>query len=177
MGLNPVYLLKSSLLYSQSKDVFSKVGFQFLTNFLSVNVQCRNSWLEKGRAGPYFEADACVSSVCALYSTHCQLLEFFVQKVFQTNLNYRPQQVKIQKNKGTFVKSTFKIAITRLSLFFGIFHLLVPKIEICPEYFLDKNFQKWPQCSSWRCLCAIKTRAKVGLCQFWNSTSTMSSFL
>ena len=38
--------------------------------------------------------------------------------------------------------STFNIDITELPLLFLICYVLVPKIEICLEYFLDKKYQK-----------------------------------
>ena len=40
--------------------------------------------------------------------------------------------------------STFEIDITKLPLFSQIFYYLVPKIEICPKYFSDKNPKKQP---------------------------------
>ena len=52
--------------------------------------------------------------------------------------------MKNQKNEGTIVVSTFKIDITTATLFFLIFYSLVPKIEICLNYYLDKNPQKQP---------------------------------
>ena len=38
--------------------------------------------------------------------------------------------------------STFNIDITELWFFFLICYVLVPKIKICLEYFLDKKYQK-----------------------------------
>ena len=64
----------------------------------------------------------------------------FVQKVFETNLNFSNQKVKILKNIAT-KKSTFKIDIAKVPLLFRISYCLVPKIEICIKYFSDKNSQ------------------------------------
>ena len=52
-------------------------------------------------------------------------------------------EYKLRKTKGTFVISTFK-ADYMVPLFFLIFYLLVPKIESCFKYFLDKNPKKQP---------------------------------
>ena len=56
------------------------------------------------------------------------------------------REYKIGKNKGTLVITTFKIDSMKVPLFFLMFGLLVPKIEICLKYFLDKKFQKQPLC-------------------------------
>ena len=69
------------------------------------------------------------------------LLEFFVQKLFRTNLNFRSQGgKKMRKNQGRFhwFCSISKVEITKLSLFFQIFYSLVSKIEICLKYFWTK---------------------------------------
>ena len=47
---------------------------------------------------------------------------------------------------GNFVIQTFKVDTTTMPLFFLIFYSLVPKIDICFIYFLDKFFQKQPLC-------------------------------
>ena len=71
---------------------------------------------------------------------------FFPKKVFETNLNFRFQRVRNQKNKDTFVISTFKIDITKVALFFlGFFHWCL-KLRIVSNNFLDKNSQKQPLC-------------------------------
>ena len=44
------------------------------------------------------------------------------------------------------VLSTLKFDIVIVPLFFLSSYLLVPKIEICLKYFLDKNAQKQPLC-------------------------------
>ena len=41
--------------------------------------------------------------------------------------------------KSDKLKATLKIDITIVPLFFQMSDLLVPKIEICLKYFLDKN--------------------------------------
>ena len=55
----------------------------------------------------------------------CLLLRIFVQKVFETNVNFRCQ---IWKNKDPFAVSKVGMA-----LFFLISYSLVPKIKICLE--------------------------------------------
>ena len=45
------------------------------------------------------------------------------------------------ESKGSFVTSILKV-IYLMPLFFHISNLLVPKIEICLKYYLDKNPQK-----------------------------------
>ena len=42
--------------------------------------------------------------------------------------------------------SISKVDILVVPLFFLISYLLLPKIEICLKYFLDKNAQKQPLC-------------------------------
>ena len=66
------------------------------------------------------------------------LLSIFVRNVFETNVNFKYQGVKNQKKVDTILISTFKIDITRVPLFFLIFYLLTPKIDICLKYFLTK---------------------------------------
>ena len=77
-------------------------------------------------------------------SLHAQwlLLAIFVDKVFEIDLNFSNiNKYKIRKAKGTFVLSNFKVNSLVL-LVFLILYSLVPKIEICLQYFLDKNSQK-----------------------------------
>ena len=56
-----------------------------------------------------------------------------------------PNNHKIRKTEGS-KETNYKIYITKVSLLFQIFNLLVPKIEICLKYFSDKNSQKQPMC-------------------------------
>ena len=51
-----------------------------------------------------------------------------------------------RKNKGTSALSNFKSVTTRVSEFLNIFYFLVPEIEICLKYFLDKIFSLKPLC-------------------------------
>ena len=51
---------------------------------------------------------------------------------------------KPEKNDRTLVRSTFKIDTTIVPLFYQTFYLLVPKIEICLKYVLEKKSQKEP---------------------------------
>ena len=44
--------------------------------------------------------------------------------------------------------SILKVDITIVPLFFLMLYALVPKIEICVKYFLDKNSQKEPLCGA-----------------------------
>ena len=74
------------------------------------------------------------------------LLGIFIQKEFETNLNFRYQKVGNQKNKGTIVLSTFKIDTTKCLYCFQICFWLksfVPKIEICLKYILYKKQPLW----------------------------------
>ena len=57
------------------------------------------------------------------------------------------KEYKIRENKGTFILSILKVVITRVPLFFPILHSLVPTIEICLRWFMDKNCPKRPKCS------------------------------
>ena len=71
------------------------------------------------------------------------LLRIFILKLFETNLNFRYQWVKNPKKaKGTSVISTFLNWHSKSAFTFSDFYWLVPKIEICLKYFLDKNPQK-----------------------------------
>ena len=56
------------------------------------------------------------------------VLENFVKKVFETNLNDKYQQEK--KSEKLTTLSTFKIDMF-VPYFFLIFYLLVPKIKVC----------------------------------------------
>ena len=80
--------------------------------------------------------------------TQCLPLWFFVQKVFETNLNFREDwtsDIYIKEIKGTFIVSILKADIMIVPLFSLMFYLLVHKIEICLKHFLDENSQKQPQ--------------------------------
>ena len=68
----------------------------------------------------------CLQSLWMLFGT-------IVQKVFESNFRFRYQRVRNQKKK--------------VSLFLQIWYCLVPNIEICLKYFLDKNPKKQPQCN------------------------------
>ena len=70
-------------------------------------------------------------------------LETFVQKVIVTNLNSRHQRSTKMKIKGNFVMSILKVLLI-MHLLFQVSYLLVPKIEICLKYFLDKNPKQRP---------------------------------
>ena len=72
------------------------------------------------------------------------LFGIFVQKVFETNVNFRYQRVKNQKNKDSYVTSILIVDKKYMFSFFLISYSLAPKIEICPKYFLHKKFQKQP---------------------------------
>ena len=74
------------------------------------------------------------------------LLNFFVQKEFETISILGTNKYKLRKTQGTFVISTFKVDYI-VPLVCLIFYLLVPKIESCLKYFLDKNPQKQLKCS------------------------------
>jgi hypothetical protein len=128
----------------------------------------------------YSKVHVC-TTLCTLYAsqhtaatmfwlcTQWLVLGIFVQKVFETNLNFRHQrEKKIWKSKGTFVMSIFKVIYLE-PLFFQISYLLLPRIEICLKYFLDKNPQKQPLCVvSWAC---SRTRAaSVGASGLWLHT-------
>ena len=52
--------------------------------------------------------------------------------------------VKSEKNKGPSVMSILKVDISIKGSSFLILYSLVPKLEICLKYFLDKNSQKQP---------------------------------
>ena len=54
--------------------------------------------------------------------------------------------------------SIIKVDYTNLRLFLQIFYSLVPKIEICLEYFLDKNPRKQPL---WHSLGEFAVKKKV----------------
>jgi hypothetical protein len=60
-------------------------------------------------------------------------LGIFVQKAFETNLDFRNRRVKDQ----ALVFCQFDVTTVPL-----IFYSFIPRIEICPKCFLDKNFQK-----------------------------------
>ena len=68
------------------------------------------------------------------------LLGFFVQKVLEENLNFSYQKVRNQKNKGT----KYSIFKTKVILLFLIFYLLVPRIKLCLQWFLDIKSKKQP---------------------------------
>ena len=74
------------------------------------------------------------------------LLKFFVQKGFETNLNFRYQRVQTQKNEKRKTFLLFKLLklTTFVPLVFLISYLLVPIIKSCLKYFLDKNPKKQP---------------------------------
>ena len=67
--------------------------------------------------------------------------DFFLFKKYLKQISILgTTKYKLTKTKGTFVILTFK-ADYMLSLGFLILYLLVPKIECCLKYFLDKNLQ------------------------------------
>ena len=76
-------------------------------------------------------------------------LEIFVQKVFDKNLDFRYLE----------------------AIFFQISYSLVPKIEICLKYILDKISHKQPLCDTKKCIltqqlgpiCPPKNKYKVHL--------------
>jgi len=69
-----------------------------------------------------------------------------IQKVFETNINFRYQGVKNLKKYRHFCYMNFKSSFDNSALiFFLISYSLVPKIEICLKYFLNKNSKKQPQ--------------------------------
>ena len=81
---------------------------------------------------------------CLIHHTlHAQwlILGIFVQKVFDTNVSL--EKFEIWKSKGTFVMSIIKIDYL-VTIFFQISYSLVPKIDICLKYLLDKNSLKQP---------------------------------
>ena len=58
---------------------------------------------------------------------------------------FTPNSNKSEK-KGTFVMSILNIDYLVATYIFSFFNSLVPKIDICLKYFLDKNSQKQPLC-------------------------------
>ena len=67
------------------------------------------------------------------------LFRIFVQKVFETNVNFKYHGVQNQKKLTLFSCQFLKLALQEYLFFFLIFYLLTPKIEIyCLKYFLTK---------------------------------------
>ena len=72
------------------------------------------------------------------------LLGILVQKVFETNLNFRYQRVINLKKYSQKVSQLLKLTKQKSFYFFRISYSLARKIEICIKYFLDKNSQNQP---------------------------------
>ena len=62
----------------------------------------------------------------------------------KTNLNFSYQRVRNLKKYSNQVVNFWNLHSKSAFSFFRISHSLLPKIEICLKYFLDKNFQKQP---------------------------------
>jgi hypothetical protein len=57
----------------------------------------------------------------------------FCQKTIDTKSQFHVAMSNYSEKKGTFVRSTFKIGLTNLSLFVLICYSFVPKIDIHPK--------------------------------------------
>ena len=71
------------------------------------------------------------------------LFGIFVQKLLETNHNFRYNQLRNQKNnEGSIVVSTFKTDIIRVHLFSQSFYSFASKIEICFKDFFGHKITK-----------------------------------
>ena len=84
------------------------------------------------------------------------LLDIFVQKIWRKISILGAKTRRSEKAKCPIVMSTLKVYITIVLLYFLIFYLLAPIIEIWLKYFLDNFFSK-------TAIMRLKNRAKYVL--------------
>ena len=119
------YLRQISILV---KDVHIIVLFAYLLSSYSKSEWAENAAVQTGTKK---------LSGKQIYST----TKWFLWKL--DNLSHLYQQVKIWNDNGTFVLSILKVAYW-VHYFIQISYTLVPKVQICVKYFLDKNLQQQP---------------------------------
>ena len=89
----------------------------------------------------------CTAAVSIQY-THNGCLWEFLSKMYLRQISFLgTNENKIWKNNSTLVMSILKVDKLIMPLFFLISYSLVPKIEICLKYFMDKNSKKQPLCT------------------------------